>query len=488
MNIEKPQAEKAQTDAHASAPSAHVATRAPTRVSNELGETFKGFSKLTRDERFERLAEVGALSSEEVSFLRHGGLKDANLAEKLVENVIGYFQMPMGVATNFRIDGRDVVIPMAVEETSIIAAASKTAKWVREEGEIITETRGNLIIGQIQLARVRDFATFATTVSAHSAQWIDLANRDVAHGLVGRGGGVREIQVRQVPRGDGQSMAVLHVLTDPCDAMGANIINQVCEYLKAHVESATGESVTMCILSNLVDTKLTVATVRMPNIDPELGKKIEEASLFAVQDPYRAATNNKGVLNGIDPILIATGNDWRAVEAGIHAYAARDGQYRSITTWKMDAAGTLIGRFEAPIVVGIVGGVTKLHPTAQLGLKMMGIESANELSRICAAVGLVQNLGALKALTTVGIIEGHMKLHIKNLTMGAGASEKEMPIVQKRLEEILMLTKRITLSNAIEVLREIRAAAKGQSVSSSTTAAVVPPTVGLPGTPPDSRP
>jgi len=221
------------------------------------------------------------------------------------------------------------------------------------------------------------------------------------------------------------------------------------------VQTATGETVTMCILSNLVDTKVTVATVRLPNIDPELGRKIEEAALFAKQDPYRAATNNKGVLNGIDPILIATGNDWRAVEAGIHAYAARDGQYRSVTTWKMEGAD-LVGRFEAPIIVGIVGGVTKLHPTAQLCLKMMGITSANDLSRICAAVGLVQNLGALKALTTVGIIEGHMKLHIKNLTMGAGASEKEMPIVQKRLEEILMLTKRITLSNAIEVLREIR--------------------------------
>lgn len=432
------------------------------KPSTELSDTFKGFSKLTREERFERLASIGALSPEEISFLKQGGLRDVGLAEKLVENVIGYFQMPLGVATNFRIDGRDVVVPMAVEETSIIAAASKTAKWVREEGSITTSVEGSLIIGQIQLARVRNFEAFAATVSSHACEWIELANRDVAHGLVGRGGGVREIQVRGVGRGDGTLMGVLHVLADPCDAMGANIINQVCEYLKPLVEMATGETVTMCILSNLVDTKVAVAEVRMSGIDPELGRKIEEASLFSLQDPYRAATNNKGVLNGIDPILIATGNDWRAVEAGVHAYAARDGQYRSITTWKMEG-NTLVGRFEAPIVVGIVGGVTKLHPTAQLCLKMMGIASANDLSRICAAVGLVQNLGALKALTTVGIIEGHMKLHIKNLTMGAGASEKEMPIVAKRLEEILMLTKRITLSNAKEVLREIRAAATGTS-------------------------
>jgi hydroxymethylglutaryl-CoA reductase len=438
--------------------------------SSDASELFKGFSKLSREERFERLKKLGALTSDDIAYLRSGGLKTPDLAEKFIENVIGYFQMPLGVATNFRIDGRDFVIPMAVEETSIIAAASKTAKWVRDQGEITTEAVGSLIIGQIQVSHVADFGAFAEIVNANKASWIDAANRDVAHGLVARGGGVREIQVRQVPRtpgakideapGDEGAMAVIHVLADPCDAMGANIINQVCEYLKPAVEQATGERVTMCILSNLVDTKVTRAKVVLRNVDPELGKKIEEASLFAQQDPYRAATNNKGVLNGIDPILIATGNDWRAVEAGVHAYAARDGQYRSITVWKKQG-NDLVGVFEAPIVVGTVGGVTKLHPTAQLCLNMLDVESASHLSRICAAVGLVQNLGALNALTTVGIIEGHMKLHIKNLTLGAGALEKEVPLVQKRLEEILVLTKRISLSNAVEVLREIRAAAAG---------------------------
>jgi hydroxymethylglutaryl-CoA reductase len=423
---------------------------------------FKGFSKLTREERFERLMKMGALGREDVEFLRGGGLKTTDLAEKFIENVIGYFQMPLGVATNFRIDGRDFVIPMAVEETSIIAAASKTAKWVRDSGEITTETLGELIIGQIQVAKVRDYSAFREVVLRNEAGWVNLANRDVAHGLVARGGGVRSITVREVSRGvAGGSMAVIHVLADPCDAMGANIINQVCEYLKGHVELATGELVTMCILSNLVDTRLTRAKVVIRDIEPVLGPKIEEASLFAQQDPYRAATNNKGVLNGIDPILIATGNDWRAVEAGVHAFAVRDGQYRSITRWQMQA-GDLVGVLEAPIVVGTVGGVTKLHPTAQLCLRMLGIASASELSRVAAAVGLVQNLGALKALTTVGIIEGHMKLHIKNLTLGAGASEREVPLVQKRLEEILLMTKRISLSNAVEVLREIRAGVSTQ--------------------------
>lgn len=421
-----------------------------------MNDLFKGFSKLTREARYKRLVEMGALSGEDVKYLSGGGLKGTELAEKFIENVIGYFQLPLGVATNFRIDGRDYVVPMAVEETSIIAAASKTAKWIRDNGEITTDTLGTQIIGQIQIARCSNFEKFARIIAGQKNEFIEESNREVASGLVARGGGVQDIQVRRVPRGDGSDMAVIHVLADPCDAMGANIMNQVCEYLKGPVEALTGEKVTMCILSNLVDTKLTRARVKMRGIDSDAGKAIEEASLFAQQDPYRAATNNKGVLNGIDPILIATGNDWRAVEAGVHAYAARDGQYRSITKWKFEN-GELTGELVAPIVVGTVGGVTKLHPTAQTCLGMLNVESASELSRVCAAVGLVQNLGALRALTTVGIIEGHMKLHIKNLTLGAGALEREAPIVQKRLEEILLLRKRISLHNAIEVLRELRA-------------------------------
>ncbi len=424
-------------------------------AESAFGGALQGFAKLPREERFKRLVAVGALTEAEAQALKGGGLKDMGLAEKFIENVIGYFQIPLGVATNFKIDGRDVVVPLAVEETSIVAAASKTAKWVREAGDIKTESVGSLIIGQIQVAQVANFAAFEAKVLEAKSDLINSANVNVAQGLVARGGGVEDIQVRQVDRGDGHVMAVIHVLADPCDAMGANIINQVCEFLKPTIERLTGEVVTMCILSNLVDTKLTRATVTIHDIEEDLAKRIVEASLFSQVDPYRAATNNKGVMNGIDPILIATGNDWRAVEAGVHAYASRTGQYRSITKWTY-VAGRLIGVLEAPIVVGTVGGVTKLHPTAQMSLNMLGVRSAAELSRICAAVGLVQNLGALKALTTVGIIEGHMKLHIRNLTLGAGASEREVPLVQKRLEEILMLTKRISLQNAVEVLREIR--------------------------------
>lgn len=415
----------------------------------------KGFSKLNRTERLLKLLELGVISSEDIDFLEQGGLKDTSLGEKFIENVIGYFQIPLGVATNFRIDGKDYVIPMAVEETSIVAAASKTAKWINETGKIETRTLGNEIIGQIQIAKVSNYKNLEEIINTRKAELIEEANTEVAHGLVRRGGGVTDIFVRKVSRGDGTDMAIIHVMAVSCDAMGANIINQVCEFLKPRIEDLTAEKVTMCILSNLVDTKLTEAKVTIEHIEPELAEKIEEASLFSYVDPYRAATNNKGVLNGMDPILIATGNDWRAVEAGVHAYAAQSGQYRSITKWKREGQ-TLVGTLTAPIIVGTVGGVTALHPTARMCLNMLNVESAAELSRVIASVGLVQNLGALKALTTVGIIEGHMKLHVKNLALGAGALEKEIPYVQERLEQILSLKKRISLGNAIEVLKEMR--------------------------------
>lgn len=424
--------------------------------AKDLTDAFKGFSKLTRLERLTALQKMGVLSPEDARFLDRGGLQDPTLGEKFIENVIGYFQLPLGVATNFRIDGEDVVIPLAVEETSIVAAASKTARWVRDNGHIETSILGQNIIGQIQIAKVSDITRLRDVVSTRRQEMIDSANRDVAFGLVRRGGGVRDIQLRELQRPDGLTMAVLHVHMDAVDAMGANIMNQVCEYLKQPLQEWADEKVTMCILSNLVDSKLTRARVVIEKIEPELAEKIEEASIFAEIDPYRAATSNKGVLNGMDPILIATGNDWRAVEAGVHAYASKDGQYRSITKWRRQGV-TLVGELVAPIIVGTVGGVTTLHPTAALGLRMLGSPAAARLSQIIASVGLVQNLGALRALTTVGIIEGHMKLHLKNLSLGAGAEEKEMPSMVKKLEEILALKKRISLSNAIDVLKELRA-------------------------------
>ena len=416
---------------------------------------FQGFSKLNYKERLNFLEKQGYISAEDAQFLENGGLDSITLGEKFIENAIGYFQIPMGVATNFVIDGKSVLIPMAVEETSIIAAASKTAKWIYEKGEITTEIVGQDIIGQIQFAKIKDITAFEKNISLQKNDLISLANREAIPSLVQRGGGVNVIQIRSIDRGDGFQMGIVHVHLNPCDAMGANLVNQICEFLKPHLEQVTQESVTMCILSNLVDTKITKAKIVMKDIEPELALKIEEASRFAELDPYRAATNNKGVLNGIDPILIATGNDWRAVEAGLHAYACRIGRYTSITKWRANGS-ELVGEFEAPLIAGTVGGVTQLHPMAKMALKILKITRSNELSRVLAAVGLTQNLGALRALTTVGIIEGHMKLHIKNLSLGAGATEVEMPVVVKKLEEILSIRKRISLSNAVDALKELR--------------------------------
>ena len=415
----------------------------------------KGFSKLDQEERWKKLISMSMLTAEDVEFLKKGSPLHISLAENFIENVIGYFPMSLGVATHFVIDGRPVMIPMAVEESSIIAAASKSAKWIQEFGYIETEILGENIIGQIQISKCKDFLKLKAVLEKNKLHLMELANKVVAPGLVRRGGGVNDLKIRKIHRPDGLVMAVVHVSVNPCDAMGANIVNQICEYLKTPLEEMTGETVTMCILSNLSDSKITRAKVTLEQIDPALAEKIEEGSLFSQLDPYRAATNNKGVLNGIDPILIATGNDWRAVEAGVHAYASREGSYKSLTRWKREGK-KLIGIFEAPISVGVVGGVTRLHPVAKMSLKMMGVEKADDLSRICAGVGLVTNLGAIRALTTVGIIEGHMKLHIKNLALGAGAKEKEARLIQKKLEKTLSMTKRISLTHAIEALRELR--------------------------------
>ena len=400
-------------------------------------ERTDGFHRLTSEERLRRVQAVCGLSDDEADILSGKRVLPLEIAEHLIENVVGVFPIPLGVATHFTIDGRDVLIPMAVEETSIIAAASATAKWVRATGEIRTEALGNLVIGQIQLPDVRDVPRARRVIGALVA----LGNKFLP-GLVRRGGGLRDVVVRELSRstGDG-TMLVLHVLCDPCDAMGANLINQVCEALKPPIEELTGERVGLCILSNLVDTKRVVAEVVVRGIDPVVGQGIEEAAIFARSDPYRATTHNKGVLNGIDPILVATGNDWRAVEAGIHAYASRSGRYEPITDWHLADDG-LHGRIEVPLAVGIVGGVTGVHPTARVALKILGVQRSEELARICAAVGLVQNLGALKALATVGIVQGHMQLHAANLAIAAGAESHEIAGVRDRLAVALKARRR----------------------------------------------
>lgn len=425
-------------------------------MSRRFEELLESFHRIPFEERHARLAQWCDLDPQELQILKGINALPVETAEHFIENVIGVFPLPMGVATYFTVDGRDILIPMAVEETSIIAAVSATAKWIKKEGgSITTSVQGRLIIGQIQIPRIQNLDKTLQILNEHIEELIAASNA-IIPGLIARGGGVRDIQFRVIDREDGQGqMLVIHVMCDPCDAMGANLINQVCEGLKPLIEELTDEKVGLCILSNLVDAKLSVAKVEINGLPDELIEGIVEATQFAKSDPYRAATHNKGVLNGIDPILIATGNDWRAVEAGIHAYASLRGSYQPVTDWKRDGR-KLVGTFKAPLAVGTVGGVTMLHPTARLALKIMNIKNAEELARICAAVGLVQNLGALKALATVGIVQGHMRLHATNLAMAAGAKDTELPRLKEELKRALETEKKINLTRAKEILNNLR--------------------------------
>ncbi len=436
-----------------------------------MGYDFKGFSKLNRSERYVKLQDLGLLGKEDVKLLKESQFLKKDLAEDFIENSLGYFPIPYGVVTHLKVNGKTVVVPMAVEETSIIAAASKTSKWINDnKGFIRTNRISREGIGQIQFSHIKNEEDFIKAVELGNPEWVKLCNNSVSKSLFERGGGVKRFAPRVVKRPDEGLMGVIHVYVDTCEAMGANVINQVCEFMKDTLELELNEKPTICILSNLMDSNLTEVTVEF-EVDADLGNKIQEASYFAEVDPYRAATNNKGIMNAIDSVLIATGNDWRAVEAGAHSYASRKGTYSSLATWRFSphkdllSKGLLKGFMQIPISIGTVGGVTKLHPFAQLSMKIAESSSVDDLAGVIAAVGLVQNLGALRALTTVGIIEGHMRLHIKNLALGAGAEESEAPLLHQKLEEILKMTKRITLSQAKEALTEMRTVLKGKKTS-----------------------
>ena len=412
-----------------------------------MAQLMQGFSKLNRTQRLQRLIELDFLDHSAIELLNRCDLEYLTLADQCIENAIGMMPIPLGVAMYFKIDGKDHAIPMAVEETSIIAAASATAKWIRQSGYITTQTLGTHIIGQIQFPKVQNLNQLKMTLQQHESYLIQEANTQVVPNLVRRGGGVSNLHLRTLIRPDGETMAVIHVHLNPCDAMGANYVTQVCEFLKPKLMTLTGEDISLCILSNLCDTQLFRAEITLQNIEPDLGHAIEEAALFAKIDPYRAATHNKGIMNGVDAMLLATGNDWRAVAAGMHAYAAKDGQYTALSDWQF-SGNQLIGTMTAPINVGIVGGVTRIHPMAQLALKILNVQHAFELARIAAAVGLVQNLGALRSLVSTGITAGHMRLHIKNLILTLDANEHERNFLKQKLESHLSVHNRISLSDA----------------------------------------
>lgn len=379
-----------------------------------------GFYELPITERVKVAQAFAALHDHEADQLSKFGALTPELTDVFIENAIGTFALPLGLATNFRINGTDVLVPMAVEETSVLAAASHGAKLARAGGGFVATSTDPIMTGQIQLI-LTGAADFDAILEDRRDDLLAYANRGHER-LVERGGGAKDITWRYI---EAIKSLVIHLHINTCDAMGANIVNTMCEKLSAVLMELFPCDVGLRILTNLTDRRLTRVHCTVPATafdSPEFdGAQVVERIImayeFAAHDIYRAATNNKGVMNGIDPVLIATGNDWRAVEAGAHAFASRDGTYRPLATWAKAADGALHGTLELPMAVGTVGGVTKLHPTAQAALRLLGSPDARTLAEIVTSVGLAQNLSALRALASEGIQRGHMSLHRSNLDL-----------------------------------------------------------------------
>lgn len=411
-----------------------------------------GFYQLSPKERFDIVTANCNLTEEQVSILSGNQALPMNVADSMIENVIGQIGIPYGIATNFKVNGKDTFIPMATEEPSVVAAASNAAKATYDNGGFFTSMSGTIMRGQIQVLDVADPYAARAKIFEHKKEILQKCNEKDPT-LVSLGGGAKDLEVNIIET-TSHTMVVIHLVVDTKDAMGANAVNTMAESVTPTIESITGGRVLLRIISNLADLRLVRARAVF-SAEALGGKEVIEnivsAYEFAEFDPYRAATHNKGIMNGISAVVLATGNDTRAVEAGAHAYAANSGQYRSLTKWEINADGDLSGSIELPMAVGIVGGATRTHPVAQASLKIMDIQSAEELSGCIAAAGLAQNAAALRALSAEGIQRGHMSLHAKNLAMMAGAKTSEIDrIVAQAIEEkdlrydrILEITKSI---------------------------------------------
>ena len=399
---------------------------------------FSNLKGASPNARLQRI--TNQFSDERMTANLRGDALSLELADGMIENVIGKFELPLGVATNFQVNGKEYLVPMCVEEPSVVAAASYMAKLARKCGGFIANADAPIMRGQIQILGIDDLDQARSVINQHKKEIIELAN-EKDRTLFSLGGGCQDLEIHVFPNTHVGSMLILHILVDVRDAMGANTVNTMAEHISPFIEKLTSGYAKLRILSNLADRRLVRASVEIgPSLlatkgltGDEVIKGIEEASVFAEVDPYRAATHNKGIMNGIDPIVIATGNDWRAVEAGAHAYAAKSGRYTSLTTWRRNANGNLHGQICMPIAIGLVGGATKTHPAAKASIKLMGVDSASELAQVIAAVGLAQNLAALRALSTEGIQRGHMKLHAKNIALQAGAMGDDIDNVVRKM-------------------------------------------------------
>lgn len=412
--------------------------------------SYSGFFKLSTEERRKEVAEFCGLTQEEQAILKDANSLDMDKADHMIENVIGRYTYPLGVAINFVINGKDYVIPMASEEPSVLAACSNAAKMARPGGGFTTDYTGNIMISQIQLLDVPTPHYAKGKILEHKAQIAELCNaKDPV--LVSLGGGVKDVEVRILDSIVGP-MVIVHLLVDTGDAMGANAVNTMAEAVAPFLEELTGGRAELRILSNLADRRLARARAVFKKEavgGEEVVDKMIAAYAFAAADPYRAATNNKGIMNGVIPVVIATGNDTRAIESGAHAYAARSGHYSPFATWEKNADGDLVGSIEMPMAVGLVGGATKIHPAAKVAVKMLGVKTASELAQIIAAVGLAQNMAAIKALATEGIQRGHMSLHARNLAATAGAKGE----VLERIVKQMVAEKNVRLEYAQELMK-----------------------------------
>jgi len=416
------------------------------------------FYELTLQERGSYLQKQTGLTDAEMDALCGlAGLAPAS-ADKMVENAIGIYSLPMGIAQNFVVNGRKVWVPMVVEEPSVVAGASFMARLARAGGGFFASADEPCMIGQMQILGLPDLEKARKLLLDHGAELLDEAAR-IDPVLQELGGGPREMEIRILEDSPIGPFMVLHIILDVRDAMGANAVNTACERLAPRVEALTGGRVHLRILSNLADRRLARARVTIPvselAFDGYSGEQVRdgiiEAWAFAAVDPYRAATHNKGIMNGVDAVVIATGNDWRAVEAGAHAFAARSGRDTSLSTWGQDKDGSLVGSLEMPMAVGIVGGATRVHPGAKAAVKLLGVQTARELAEIIVSVGLAQNMAALRALATEGIQRGHMTLHARQVAAAAGAEGAMIDRVADRMVQ----EKTIRIDRAQEILKEI---------------------------------
>jgi len=409
-----------------------------------------------------RLIAISEIRDEKFDILRPllgDGALSLSVADGMIENVIGRFELPLGVATNFQVNGKDYLVPMAVEEPSVVAAASYMAKLANFKGGFEAFSDRPIMRAQIQVMGVQNLILAKQRILEHKNDLISTAN-EKDRTLVSLGGGCEDIEVHLFEETPSGPMLIVHLLVDVRDAMGANTVNTMAEYIAPQVEKIAHGQARLRILSNLADKRLVTASVKIDSSQfdtaeyegKEVVKRILEAASFAMVDPYRAATHNKGIMNGIDPVVIATGNDWRAIEAGAHAYAAISGRYMSLTQWSSSADTELIGKITLPMAVGLVGGATKTHPSAQAAIALLDVESASELGQVIAAVGLAQNLAALRALATEGIQRGHMKLHARNIALQAGALGDEIELVVQSMVD----SQNVTVDHAIQILKKIK--------------------------------